>query len=128
MNKKRKWQLKHWYKQYADLPVEIIKQIIDFKIQNQPHGFHKKIQAIRNINTKINTYEKALDSYSKYMYVMSQYPDVYVKNDIYVDYGGYTTHITQPDVVEEIQWLKQQKQKLINSCKYERRINYDWNN
>jgi hypothetical protein len=125
MHKQKRWQLKHWYKQYSDLPVEIIKQIIDFKIQNQPHGFHKKIQAIKNLNTKINTYEKALDSYSKYMYVMSQYPDVYVKNDVYVDYGEYTTHITQSDVVKEIQWLKQQKQKLINSCKYERRMSDD---
>lgn len=125
MHKQKRWQLKHWYKQYSDLPVEIIKQIIDFKIQNQPHGFHKKIQAIKNLNTKINTYEKALDSYSKYMYVMSQYPDVYVKNDVYVDCGEYTTHITQSDVVKEIQWLKQQKQKLINSCKYERRMSDD---
>lgn len=115
---KRRWQLKHWYKEYNDLPVDIIKQIIDYKL-TQRHSIHDKVESIRKINERIKKYESALKNHQVYRDVLAKYPDIYFDDGIYIDEGGYSYRIPMADYKIEIRWLKEQRRKIIASCKYD---------
>ena len=118
LSSKRQWQLKHWYKEYSDLPVDIIKQIIDYK-SSRHHSVHDKIESIKKLNERIKVYENALGKHIAYRGSVIRYPDVYFDDGVYIDEGGYSYRIPVSDFKIEIQWLKNQRRKLVASCKYD---------
>ena len=112
----RQKELKGIYKQYCDLPLNIVKQIIDYK-SNKPHSLSKYIEDIKYLNERISTYERAIQSSDAWQRVMGN--EVFPIGRVLIDYGnGYGRCMNRLECVAEINDLKKQKDKAVALCRY----------
>lgn len=113
----RQKELKGIYKQYCDLPLNIVKQIIDYK-SNKPNSLSKYIETIKKLNEKISLYESCLKRHNKLHEAIGN--DIFSSTNVLIDYGnGYGHYMGQIECIHEILALKSMRDSVIARCKYE---------
>ena len=113
----RQKELKGIYKQYNDLPLNIVKQIIDYK-SNKPHSVSKYIETIKKLNKKISWYENCLKRHKEFHEAIGN--DIFSSTNVMIDYGnGYGHYMEQIECIHEILALKSMRNSVIARCKYD---------
>lgn len=113
----RQKELKGIYKQYSDLPLNIVKQIINYK-SNKPHSLSKYIETIKKLNEKISLYENCLKRHKEFHEAIGN--DIFSSTNVMIDYGnGYGHYMGQIECIHEILALKSMRDSTITRCKYE---------
>lgn len=118
-------EIKRLYKKYSDLPNDIIRQIIEFKLQQSNHVSIKeaisKIQSIRKEMTKIN---KALADYELLNEKYSE-RDFKTRNVLFVEKeNGYCVTMDIGAVLNRVRCLQSANNEIMNDLRYQQAMRF----
>ena len=121
-NRERKTKIKNICKKYKELPLYIVKQIIDYEIDKSNKFYLRKaIKDIWNINHEISITEKAIKDEIKAVKMINS-PLVY-ELPVFIDCGnGYTTRTTVKLAMDRIDELRRIRRRIIQTARYEHAV------
>lgn len=119
-----KEEIKRIYKKYHDLPPDIIKQIVDYKInKDKKFNISRAIGEVRDINEEISKTEDAIRIAIKGQELIKQFYAYTYEIPVMIDCGdGYSTRTTISLAMDRITYLKKWKREIMQNARYERAI------
>lgn len=119
-----KEEIKRIYKKYHDLPPDIIKQIVNYKInKDKKFNISRAIREVIDINEEISKIEDAIRIAIKGQELIEQFYAYTYEFPVMIDCGGgYSTRTTIGLAMDRITYLKKWKHEIMQNARYERVI------